>query len=349
MSLVRKILLWASTNAWLRERAMRTNFVRVSVRKFMPGEQIEDAIAAAVALKPQGVNAIFTKLGENITQLSEAEDVYQHYLKVLDLIKKAGIDGEISIKPTQLGYDQDVEKCFDYCMKILKACEAQNTLFWIDMEGSVYTQGTIDLFKRLRQHSTKVGIAIQAYMIRTDKDLDDLAALGSTIRMVKGAYLEPATVAYPDKPKVDEQYYKNCVRLLQPDADKPAEAVAAYQRIVELAPTRTLFRRPRHPYTVGLLGSVPKLSQTGQANRERLSEIPGMVPSLKNMPPGCAFHTLAEPEQDVIGALIALEAVTLGLAAADRDLRLQRRDGGGNAARLACAGIRFAVRAGQSR
>ena len=221
MSLMRKALLWASTNAWLRERAMRTNFVRVSVRKFMPGEQIEDAIAAAVALKPQGVNAIFTKLGENITQLSEAEDVYQHYLKVLDLIKKAGIDGEISIKPTQLGYDQDVEKCFDYCMKILRACEAQNTLFWIDMEGSVYTQGTIDLFKRLRQHSTKVGIAIQAYMIRTDKDLDELAALGSTIRMVKGAYLEPATVAYPDKPKVDEQYYKNCMRLLQPDADKP--------------------------------------------------------------------------------------------------------------------------------
>jgi len=221
MSVMRKVLLWASTNAWLRERAMRTNFVRISVRKFMPGEQIEDAIAAAVALKPQGVNAIFTKLGENITQLSEAEDVYQHYLKVLDLIKQAGIDGEISIKPTQLGYDQDIEICFDYCMKILTACEAQNTLFWIDMEGSIYTQGTIDLFKRLRRHSTKVGIAIQAYMIRTDKDLDELAALGSTIRMVKGAYLEPPAVAFAEKSKVDEQYYRNCARLLQDDANKP--------------------------------------------------------------------------------------------------------------------------------
>ena len=221
MSMMRKALLWASTNAWLRERAMRTNFVRISVRKFMPGEQIEDAITAAVALKPQGVNAIFTKLGENITQLSEAQDVFDHYLKVLSLIKQAGIDGEISIKPTQLGYDQDREICFDYCMKILKACEAQNTLFWIDMEGSVYTQGTIDLFKRLRAHSTKVGIAIQAYMIRTDKDLDELAALGSTIRMVKGAYLEPPSVAFAEKSKVDEQYYKNCARLLQDDANKP--------------------------------------------------------------------------------------------------------------------------------
>lgn len=221
MSVMRKALLWASTNAWLRERATRTNFVRMSVRKFMPGETIEDAIKAAVELKPKNVNVIFTKLGENITQLSEAQEVYSHYMRVLQLIKDAGIDGEISIKPTQLGYDQDQEICFDYCMKILKACEAQNTLFWIDMESSKYTEGTIALYKRLRAHSTKVGIAIQAYMIRTDKDLDELAAIGSTIRMVKGAYLEPANVAFAEKSKVDEQYYKNCARLLQDDADRP--------------------------------------------------------------------------------------------------------------------------------
>jgi proline dehydrogenase len=106
-------------------------------------------------------------------------------------------------------------------MKILKACEAQGTIFWIDMEGSAYTQGTITLFKRLRAHSTKVGIAIQAYLISTDRDLEELAALGATIRMVKGAYLEPASVAFAEKSKVNEQYYKNCVRLLQPDADTP--------------------------------------------------------------------------------------------------------------------------------
>ena len=221
MSMMRKILLWASTNAWLRDRAMRTRFVRLSVRKFMPGEQVEDAIAAAVQLQPSGVNAIFTKLGENISQLSEAEEVYAHYLKVLDLIKRAGISGEISIKPTQLGYDQDQDACFDYCMKILKACEAQGTIFWIDMEGSAYTQGTITLFKRLRAHSTMVGIAIQAYLLSTDRDLEELAALGATIRMVKGAYLEPASVAFMEKSKVNEQYYKNCIRLLQTNADKP--------------------------------------------------------------------------------------------------------------------------------
>ena len=221
MSVMRKVLLWASTNAWLRERAMRTNFVRISVRKFMPGERIDDAVAAAVALKPRGVNAIFTRLGENITQLDEAVEVFSHYIQVLELIKKAGVDGEISVKPTQLGYDQDQDKCFEYCLELLKVCDAQNTLFWIDMEGSAYTEGTIALFKRLRPHSTHVGIAIQAYLIRTDKDLDELAALGSTIRMVKGAYLEPPTVAFAEKSKVDEQYYRNCARLLQDDANKP--------------------------------------------------------------------------------------------------------------------------------
>ena len=221
MSLMRKSLLWASTNAWMRERAMRTGFVRRSVKKFMPGERVEDAIEAAGALRPTGINTIFTRLGENITALKEADEVFAHYIKVLDLIKKAGINCEVSIKPTQLGYDQDQDTCFDFCLKLLKACEAQGTLFWLDMESSPYVDGTIALYKRLRQHSPSVGIAIQAYLIRTDTDLDGIAPLGATVRMVKGAYLEPPTVAFPEKSKVDEQYYKNCARLLQDDANKP--------------------------------------------------------------------------------------------------------------------------------
>lgn len=221
MSLMRKALLWASTNAWMRERAMRTGFVRRSVKKFMPGERVEDAVQAAVDLKPSGINTILTKLGENITHLKEAEDVFNHYMSVLALVKQAGIDTQISIKPTQLGYDQNPELCFDYCMKLLRACEAQNVLFWLDMESSPYVDGTLALYKRLRPLSANVGIAIQAYLLRTDKDLEDLVALGSLVRMVKGAYLEPPTVAFPEKSTVDEQYYKNCARLLQDDANRP--------------------------------------------------------------------------------------------------------------------------------
>jgi proline dehydrogenase len=221
MSLTRKALLWASTNAWIRENAMRTGFVRRSVRKFMPGERVEDAISAAAALKPARINTILTRLGENITHIGEADEVCEHYLKVIDLIQAAGIDSQISVKPTQLGYDQDPEVCVRHCMRLIDRCEQTGTFFWLDMESSPYVDGTIALFKRLRQRTPNIGIAIQAYLFRTEKDIEELVQLGSAIRMVKGAYLEPPTVAYPQKSDVDDNYFKMCSRLLQPDAFKP--------------------------------------------------------------------------------------------------------------------------------
>jgi proline dehydrogenase len=221
MSVMRKALLWASTNAWMRERATKSKIVRRSVVKFMPGERVEDAIEAAKKLKPQGLNTILTRLGENITRMEEAQEVFDHYMKVIDLVKAAGLDAEISIKPTQLGYDQKPDVCYDYCIRLLERCEAVGTFFWLDMESSPYVDGTIALFKRLRAKSDKVGIAIQAYLYRTPKDIEELVALGSAIRLVKGAYLEPPAVAYPKKSDVDAQYFTLASRLLQDDNMKP--------------------------------------------------------------------------------------------------------------------------------
>jgi proline dehydrogenase len=218
---MRKALLAASTNAFLRERAMKTAFVRRSVVKFMPGERVEDAIAAAKALQPQGINTILTRLGENITHIDEAKEVFDHYLKVIGMVKASGIDAEISIKPTQLGYDQNPDLCYDYCIRLLQQIEATGNFFWLDMESSPYVDGTIALFKRLRAKSDRVGIAIQAYLFRTEKDIEELVALGSAIRLVKGAYLEPASVAYPKKSDVDEHYFKLASRLLQNDNTRP--------------------------------------------------------------------------------------------------------------------------------
>lgn len=221
MSLMRKALLWASTNAFLRERATKTAFVRRSVSKFMPGERVEDAIAAAKTLQPQGLNTILTRLGENITRIEEAQEVFDHYLKVIDLVKAAGLDAQISIKPTQLGYDQNPDVCYDYCIRLLERCEATGNFLWLDMESSPYVEGTITLFKRLRAKSTKVGIAIQAYLYRSAKDVEELVALGSAIRLVKGAYLELASVAYPKKADVDDNYFKLASRMLQDDNARP--------------------------------------------------------------------------------------------------------------------------------
>jgi len=221
MPMLRNALLWASTNPWLREKAVRTGFVRRSVRRFMPGETAEDAIAAAVALRPSGIRTILTKLGENISRLEEADEVAAHYAHVLELIRSSGIDAQISIKPTQLGYDQDPEVCFSQCIGLLQACERQKSFLWLDMESSQYVDGTLALYKRLRERSAAVGVAIQSYLRRTENDIEELLKLGSAIRLVKGAYLEPPAVAFPEKRKVDEQYFKIACRLLDDDAAKP--------------------------------------------------------------------------------------------------------------------------------
>jgi proline dehydrogenase len=225
MSMMRKALLWASTNVWLRERAMRTGFVRRSVVKFMPGERIEDAIEAARELKPSGLTTILTRLGENITRLEEADEVHAHYVKVLDLVRASGLDAHVSVKPTQLGFDQDKDVCVRHCLALVDKCQATNNFLWLDMESSPYVDGTIALFKRLRERSDRVGIALQAYLYRTEKDLEPLVPLGSAIRLVKGAYLEPASIAFPKKADVDGNYFKLASRLLRADNTKPGALV----------------------------------------------------------------------------------------------------------------------------
>ena len=218
---MRKALLAGSTNPWLRDRATRTAFVRRSVSRFMPGEQIEDAIRAAAELKPQGITTILTKLGENLTGTDEAEQVTQHYLEVLDRIAASGLDAQISVKPTQLGLDLDRALCERNLDRLIARAEQCNNFVWIDMESSPYVEPTVALYRRTRARTARVGIALQAYLYRTAQDVESLVPLGAAIRIVKGAYLEPADVAFPRKADVDANYYKLCVRLLAPDARKP--------------------------------------------------------------------------------------------------------------------------------
>jgi len=218
MSVARKVLLAASTNAWLRERATRAPFVRRSVSVFMPGERIEDAIAAGARQQTQGIGAIFTRLGENVTRAEEAEEVTQHYLGVLDKLQASGLDAQISVKPTQLGLDLDRELCFRNLQRLVDRAAERRNFVWIDMESSPYVDPTIDLFRQTRARSPLVGIALQAYLYRTAQDIEALLPLGPAIRIVKGAYLEPPTIAYPRKADVDANFYALACRLLRPDA-----------------------------------------------------------------------------------------------------------------------------------
>ena len=220
MSVARKFLLAMSTNAWLRERATRTAFVHRSVSAFMPGERLEDAMAASAAQQQLGIGTIFTKLGENLTRVEDAEEVTRHYLDVRDRAQTAGLRAQISVKPTQLGLDLDNECCYWNLQRLVDRAAERNTFVWIDMESSPYVDPTLDLFRRTRTRSPLVGIALQAYLVRTAQDIETLIPLGSAIRLVKGAYLEPTSVAYPKKADVDENFYTLSCRLLSDEAQR---------------------------------------------------------------------------------------------------------------------------------
>lgn len=217
MAIVRSMLLAASTNAWLRERAVRTKFVRSAVSRFMPGEKAEDAIAAAAELNKQSIGVVLTRLGENIKDGTEAEEVTTHYLGVLDTIRPQNLDGELSVKLTQLGLDLSPDLCFANLQRIIER-EDQRRTVWIDMEYSQYVDATLDIYRRARAAYPNVGVCLQAYLFRTAKDLDSLLPLQPSIRLVKGAYKEPANVAFPKKKDVDENYFALAKTLLAAQA-----------------------------------------------------------------------------------------------------------------------------------
>jgi proline dehydrogenase len=179
-----------------------------------------DALRAAAELKPQGITTILTKLGENLTKVEEAEQVTLHYLELLDRIAAAGLDAQISVKPTQLGLDLDRQLCERNIDRLIERAGTRGNFVWIDMESSTYVDPTLALYRRTRAKSARVGIALQAYLYRTEQDVESLIPLGAAIRIVKGAYLEPPEVAFPKKHDVDENFFKLCTRLLAEDARK---------------------------------------------------------------------------------------------------------------------------------
>lgn len=265
MSVMRKALLAASTNAWLRDHVTKWGFVRKSVSRFMPGEQDEDALAAAQEQQKLGVTTIFTRLGENLTRREEFDEVTQHYLDVIDKIAAAGLDAHISIKPTQLGLDLDRALCERNLDRLIARAEQRNNFVWIDMEGSPYVEPTLELFKRSRATSARVGIALQAYLYRTPKDIEALIPLGPAIRIVKGAYLEPPTIAYPKKADVDQAFFSLCTRLLAPDAQQTGTLLHIATHDIPLADRLLAYIKqntvPRSAYEFAMLYGIQRGQQ----------------------------------------------------------------------------------------
>jgi proline dehydrogenase len=225
MSLMRSFLLATSQNRWLRDRASHYKFVRKSVARFMPGETLADALAAAQTLRSKKVGTVLTHLGENISDRSEAQQVTDHYLEVLDSIQQRGLQTEISVKLTQLGLDLSPDLCFEHLKTIISRAP-KKSIVWIDMEASSYVDATLGLYRRALGEFPNVGVCLQAYLYRTKDDLAKLLPLGPSIRLVKGAYNEPPDIAFPRKADVDVNYFALGTNLLRAKKGKACGRVA---------------------------------------------------------------------------------------------------------------------------
>jgi proline dehydrogenase len=222
---MRSVLLAASQNRWLRDHASHYKFVRRSVSRFMPGETLDDALIAAQTLRGKRIGTVFTHLGENISDRTEAQQVADHYLEVLDRVRQKGLQTEISVKLTQLGLDLSPDLCFDH-LKTIIARAARESTVWIDMEASNYVDVTLDLYRRALGEFPNVGVCLQAYLHRTKDDLAKLSPLRPSIRLVKGAYMEPPEIAFPRKADVDANYFALGQELLRAKKEKVCGRVA---------------------------------------------------------------------------------------------------------------------------
>lgn len=240
---MRSALLWMARNERLAETIPRMRFAKRAVRRFMPGERVEDAYAAAERLRDERIGVLFTRLGENLESLDEARTVAEHYAAV---IAKDGARGhvagpiEISIKPTQLGLDQNADACLVNCHEIARRCAETGTWFWLDMEGSDYTERTLALAEALLAEHDNVGVAIQAYLKRSAADVARLLPHKPAIRLVKGAYDEPASIAYRDAGEVDASFLGLGLMVAEAAADGNARLALGTHDVELIGQIRTL-------------------------------------------------------------------------------------------------------------
>jgi proline dehydrogenase len=220
-------------------------------RRFIAGETAEEAIAAARTLQERHFLLTLDLLGESVSSLDSADAATREYVQLLDAIIKAGIERNVSLKLTQLGLDVDTATAVDNLRKILERAEPAGFFIRIDMESSAHTEPTLEIFETLWHHGyNQIGVVLQAAMLRSERDLERMNALGVRVRLVKGAYREPKTVAHQSKAEVDAAYARMLKTLLTagryPAIATHDPAMIALARDVarqfEIAPSRFEFQ-----------------------------------------------------------------------------------------------------------
>ena len=209
--MLRAALLKLSESKSFANWVVSNDRTRRMAHRFVPGETLDQAIAAARECNNLGMFASLDYLGENVSTQEDAQRARDAYLEIFDRIANERLYANVSCKLTQLGLDLGVEFCESLVVPIVQRAASYDNFLRVDMEGSVYTQRTVELVKRARARNPAIGTVIQSYLYRSEADITDLLAYGCCIRLCKGAYKEPTEVAFPKKKDVDA----NFVRLMQ--------------------------------------------------------------------------------------------------------------------------------------
>ena len=212
--MTRNALLYLSRQPSLKKYFGSLPGFKQVTQRFIAGENIDDALSAIRELNAQGVTATFDHLGESTTVAAQAAADTREYLHALRRIDETGIQSNVSAKPTQLGLDIDEELCYQNLRTIVAEAHRLGNFVRVDMEDTTKTDATLRILQRLRAEYDNVGIVLQAYLYRTEKDLETVLAWGSRVRLCKGAYDESAEVAFADKAAVDANFIKLMQRLL---------------------------------------------------------------------------------------------------------------------------------------
>jgi proline dehydrogenase len=213
--MLRATLLKLSENKGLAHWVITNSTTRRMSHRFVAGETLDEAIAAARSCSDAGMAVSLDCLGENVSTTADAQKARDTYLAIYDRIAKEKLNANVSCKLTQLGLDLSVAFCEGLVMSIAERAAAYDNFLRIDMEGSVYTQRTVELVKRVRAQTPAVGTVIQSYLYRSEADIHDLLSYGCRVRLCKGAYKESPDIAFQTKADVDGNYVR-LMRMLLP-------------------------------------------------------------------------------------------------------------------------------------
>lgn len=213
---MRQGLLWLSERQGVFNFVRRNGLARRFASRFVAGETIEQGVEAARELARRGITSSLDLLGESVTVETEATAARDQYLRMLDQMAASGTEVNVSVKLTQMGLDISEALCVANMTAIMEKAATLGGFVRLDMEGSDYTERTLEFFRRrlFDRFGTHCGVVIQSMLRRSEQDIEDLIAMRARVRLCKGAYLEPPTVAFPDKADVDGNYIRLMERLL---------------------------------------------------------------------------------------------------------------------------------------